>query len=470
MPDDLDLLRLYVENHSEPAFSELVERHVPLVYGAAFRRLNGDGHAAKDVTQEVFRQLAAHATSLRRHPHLVGWLFKSTHFAAANFVRTEGRRRIREQEALTMNDPNEVSENAVDWAQLRPLLDDAMLALSDDDREALLRRFFQGRKLAEIAEILAVSEDAARMRIDRALERLRVHLERHKITSTASALGILLANTCCVAAPVGLAAVVSSGAITAAAGVTAAAGGTALFTMSKITIGITGLVALAAITGLVLQQRANEALRRDLAVVEKKHEAELTRLRPRSAAEAAKLPAAPQGADASATARSNLSVAPKAPIEAEPSATKIQNFSNVGRSTPKAAIQTFFWSIQHADLREFAHSVEYDDEAKRAFSEVFATLSPKAQAFYATPAIMAAAVRVAHAANTPTEIEISESAGRDSNEARIHYTGNGKPRSFTFVARKVGDEWKMVGEGRVLSPSERTSMANAAEAFARTKP
>lgn len=470
MPDDLELLRLYVENHSEEAFSELAGRHVQLVYSAAFRRLNGDGHAAKDVTQEVFRQLAAHAAQLGRHPHFVGWLFKTTHFAAANFVRTESRRRSREQEALTMHDPSEVSETAVDWAQLRPLLDDAMLALSDDDREALLRRFFQGRKLAEIAEILSVSEDAARMRIDRALERLRTQLGRHNITSTAGALGMLLAHNSSVATPAGLAAAVSTGATTASAGATAIVGGTALFTMSKITIGITGIIALAAITGLVWQRQVNEALRRDLAVAERNHEAEIARLREQSAAEAARAQAAAQRASEAAATRSQGAVAPKAASEAEPAATKIQNFSNVGRATPKAAIQTFFWSIQQAEMREFANSVDYDEEAKRAFADVFTTLSPKAQAYYATPAIMAAAVRLANAANTPTEIDITESPGRDPDEVRIHYTGNGKPRSFTLVVRKVGDEWKMVGEGRVMKPAERTAMANAAEAFARTKP
>jgi hypothetical protein len=282
---------------------------------------------------------------------------------------------------------------------------------------------------------------------------------------------MLLANNSSVATPVGLAVAVSTGAITAAAGATAASSGAALFTMSKITIGITGLIALAAITGLIWQRREYDALRQDLAVAEKSHEAELTRLRQQSAAEIAKLQPAPHSAAQTTGTRNSPSVAPKAPTDTEPSVTRIQNFSNVGRSTPQAAIQTFFWSIQHADMREFANSVEYDEVANRAFSEVFATLSPTSQAYYATPAIMAAAVRIANAANTPTEIDISESPGRDPDEVRIHYTGNGKPRSITLVARKVGDEWKMVGEGRFMSPSDRTSMANAAEAFAqKTKP
>src|SRR5215216_6077969 len=54
--DDRELLRQYVGHRSEAAFTELVRRHLNLVYATALR-LMGDSHLAKDVAQSVFIQL-----------------------------------------------------------------------------------------------------------------------------------------------------------------------------------------------------------------------------------------------------------------------------------------------------------------------------------------------------------------------------------------------------------------------------
>ena len=64
MNDDATLLRRFVEQDSEAAFTELVQRHLDLVYGAALRRTGGDAHAAADVAQQVFAALARQARSV----------------------------------------------------------------------------------------------------------------------------------------------------------------------------------------------------------------------------------------------------------------------------------------------------------------------------------------------------------------------------------------------------------------------
>ena len=97
MNDDCDLLRRYARQRDEAAFAELVRRHVDLVYSAALRQVNGDAHLAQDATQLVFRDLARKAGALVSHRVLAGWLFTSTRFAVAKLVRSEQRRRTREQ-------------------------------------------------------------------------------------------------------------------------------------------------------------------------------------------------------------------------------------------------------------------------------------------------------------------------------------------------------------------------------------
>ena len=220
MTDDGQLLRQYVEDRSEAAFTEFVDRHINVVYFAALRRVGGDRHLAHDVAQSVFADLARKAPTLVDRPVLVGWLYTSTRFAAAQAVRTEQRRRIHEQEAQTMHELNSTPE--ANWNQLRPVLDDAMDELNDQEREVVLLRFFEQLPLAEVGGRFAISTDAARMRVDRALEKLRGLLARRGIASTSTALAAVVATQTGLAVPPGMVAKIVTGVLhrTGAAAVT----------------------------------------------------------------------------------------------------------------------------------------------------------------------------------------------------------------------------------------------------------
>lgn len=259
MPDDAELLRRYIDDRSEAAFAELVERHFGLVYAAALRQLGGSAHRAQDVAQTVFIDLARKAQPLARRSELGGWLYTSTHFAAAKLKRGEQRRQHREQEAHLMHLTSSAALSDVDWDRLRPMLDDAMHGLGENDREAILLRFFQGRRFADLGRRFGLSEDGARMRVERALDKLRTLLAQRGITSTTAALTIALTSPAITAAPAGLAATVATAALSgsAVAGGSVAAG-TVLF-MSKKTL-LVSTVALLAIGTVAFQfNRAREA-------------------------------------------------------------------------------------------------------------------------------------------------------------------------------------------------------------------
>ena len=101
--NDQQLLRDYAANRSEAAFAELVRRHVDLVYSAAMRMVR-DPHLAEDVTQGVFVALARNARQLTDRSVLSGWLHRTAQNIAAQTVRSDVRRRAREQEAAAMNE------------------------------------------------------------------------------------------------------------------------------------------------------------------------------------------------------------------------------------------------------------------------------------------------------------------------------------------------------------------------------
>jgi RNA polymerase sigma-70 factor (ECF subfamily) len=98
MHAEAELLRRYAEEGAQAAFAEFVERSIPLVHAAAFRR-TGDPHKAAEVAQQVFISAARNARSLARHPRLAGWLYAATRNAALNLMRDEQRQRRREEAA-----------------------------------------------------------------------------------------------------------------------------------------------------------------------------------------------------------------------------------------------------------------------------------------------------------------------------------------------------------------------------------
>ena len=277
MIDDHELLRRYAEEGAEDAFAELVHRHLNLVYSAARRQLNGDAHLAADAAQLVFTDLARKAKSLLGHRLLAGWLFTSTRYAARNLVRTEQRRHARELEAFRMDTMNRDDDSPpLDWQQVRPVLDDALGELSDADREAILMRYFEGRDYARVGAALNVNDNTARMRVERALDKLRGQLERRGVTSTSAALAAALASQSVLAAPAGLAATVVGAALATvtgagiAGGVAAGTTGAAMtfMSMTKLQVGLASALAVAGATGYLVQSGSSSGLREEIAALQ----------------------------------------------------------------------------------------------------------------------------------------------------------------------------------------------------------
>jgi RNA polymerase sigma factor (sigma-70 family) len=204
MIDDAELLRRYVEHHSEPAFSELVQRNAGVVYHGALRRTGGRADLATEVSQYVFTTLARNARSLLDHATLAGWLHTTTRLGAYRLLRAERRRLRRETEFARMNDST-APETPAEWHRLRPELDSLMDQLSHREREAVLLRYYRGQPFGQIGVLLGLNEEAARKRVDRALERLRALLAKRGFTSSATALAALLTSEAGLAAPAGLA-------------------------------------------------------------------------------------------------------------------------------------------------------------------------------------------------------------------------------------------------------------------------
>jgi len=200
--DDSSLLREYLDHDSEAAFAALVTRHVNKVYSIALRHTRNP-HQAEEIAQAVFVILARRARQLGSRVILAGWLCRTARLTAVTFVRSETRRARREQEAYMQN-PLDETESEV-WPQIEPLLDAAMAGLSEADYHAVVLRFFDAKSMKEVGAALGASEDAAKMRVNRAVEKLRLFFSRRGIVVSVAVLMAALSASSVQAAPATLA-------------------------------------------------------------------------------------------------------------------------------------------------------------------------------------------------------------------------------------------------------------------------
>lgn len=181
---------------SPDAFATIVRRHADWVSGVARRRLNGDAHGADDVVQATFLTLAQRSRSLRADVVLPAWLFQVACRIAARAVRDRTRQARRDRLAGVSRIEErraEVSASSDEWAALAPILDELVGTLRQGDREAILLRFYRRLTHAEAGDALGIGEEAARKRVERAVDRLRDLARRRGITVPTTSAGFATA-------------------------------------------------------------------------------------------------------------------------------------------------------------------------------------------------------------------------------------------------------------------------------------
>ena len=209
MTDDDLLSRLAADDRA--ALAEIAARHIHTVYAAALRQTRS-ATLADDVTQAVFLTLCRKATSLKKGTILVGWLYTTTRNIAATARRAAARRNRHERAAIEQRPEAMTGDNlAGEHGEMLPLLDDAIHLLPTGDRDALLLRYFSNMPFAAVGERLGTTEEGARKRVTRAVEKIRSTFARRGLATTSTAVTSLLIAESASTAPAAIAAGVAAG-------------------------------------------------------------------------------------------------------------------------------------------------------------------------------------------------------------------------------------------------------------------
>lgn len=267
MTDDGDLLLQFAEKRDEACFRTLVERRIGFVYAVNLRRLR-DPHLAQEATQSVFVALARKAARVARGPSVIGWLHRSSCYESRNLMRAQAHRTARESEALRLGTTSADPQAVLPLADVASVLDDILGELPEADRDAILARYFSNQSYAQIGASTGRSENAARMRVERALAKLRERLQRRGFDSTAAVLAGALPAYAVAAVPHGVTATIAQAALSGVAAATLPATFLALMNTTKITATVAGLAA-ASVIGFEVYQ--TNQLRRELRTVRDEH-------------------------------------------------------------------------------------------------------------------------------------------------------------------------------------------------------
>lgn len=260
-PNDGDLLRSWLEAGSEDSFRQLVARHAGLVRQCA-HRISGDPTVADEAAQLTFILLARKSRHLKSRSSLAGWLHTTALLQARNIMRAQRRENRKRQSMIDMQPKTEEGHSKA-WQDMGPVIDSALASLRRDDREAILLRFHRGLPYDDVAAALGIAAEAARKRVDRAVERLRKQLRRNgcplDTSACVGALGLFATDA---QAAAGAAPFLASQALKAAAASSSTALTTttiAIIMTKKTSIAATAALLLAGAGAVVLIQKEDPA-------------------------------------------------------------------------------------------------------------------------------------------------------------------------------------------------------------------
>ena len=167
--------------------AQVVNNYSNMVYDCSLRILSNHQHA-EDVTQSTFILFSQKFKEFSSDVKIGGWLYRTATFIAKNEQRIEARRMNSELESSKNNN----ASDSPDWQSVSPYIDEFIAILPENQRNAILLKYMQGKSQEEIGTLMNCSRGTVSSWISRGLESLRCKLRKKGIVLTGSALAMMM--------------------------------------------------------------------------------------------------------------------------------------------------------------------------------------------------------------------------------------------------------------------------------------
>ncbi len=187
-----DTLVVRAKTGDQGAQGRLVQLWYKRIYNFGFKFFL-DHDMAMEISQRTFISMCRNVTGLNDPARFRPWLYK----IAVNCCREEMRKRRGNRSLPFEQVWNHNAENSPDWessrqrhdnperqfqqGELSDILQMALGSLSQEQREVVIMKEYEGLKFREIAEVLNISENTVKSRMYYALDALRKILEKRNI-------------------------------------------------------------------------------------------------------------------------------------------------------------------------------------------------------------------------------------------------------------------------------------------------
>jgi RNA polymerase sigma factor (sigma-70 family) len=188
-----DSLLLRARQGDKNAQGKLVQLWYKRIYNFAFKFFQ-DHDLAMEVAQKTFISMCRNLEGLQDTNRFKSWLYT----IAVNYCREELRKKKSNRSVPFEFVVNPEAENSPQWegsamrhenperqfqqAELSEILQQALMTLSEEQREVVIMKEFEGLKFREIAEVLNISENTVKSRMYYGLDGLKKILEQRNIT------------------------------------------------------------------------------------------------------------------------------------------------------------------------------------------------------------------------------------------------------------------------------------------------
>jgi RNA polymerase sigma-70 factor (ECF subfamily) len=179
---ELDLTER-IARGDETALNVLYERYADALFGYIYHALDGGQQEAEDVWQETLSAAVRSASNFRGQSRFFSWLCSIARHKVADHCRRRSRTSDRilllpPEELASLIDKGPLPDDIVNQPATRLRVVEALGALPEDYRRALVARYGDGQSVKEVAQLLDRSYKAAESTLSRAREAFRVELAK----------------------------------------------------------------------------------------------------------------------------------------------------------------------------------------------------------------------------------------------------------------------------------------------------